>query len=87
MSEWGIEQNSTFGNCGGCFVQGISLVGGIGIIILLCLTCSGTTKEQSAIQHKKVAKVRVSHNNTKYNDSTLFVKSLVLNQTNQKIKR
>ena len=23
MSEWGIEQHSTFGNCGGCFVEGL----------------------------------------------------------------
>lgn len=83
MSEWGIEQNSTFGNCGGCFVQGISLMGGIGIIILLtCLTCSGTTKKQSAVQHNepKIEKTHVTNNNTKYNDSTLFVKSVALNQ-------
>lgn len=27
MSEWGIEQHSTFGNAGGCFVEGLSFVG------------------------------------------------------------
>ena len=27
MSEWGIEQPSSFGNAGGCFVEGLSFVG------------------------------------------------------------
>ena len=35
MSEWGIEQHSTFGNCGGCFVEGLSLAGGIAIVALV----------------------------------------------------
>ena len=38
MSEWGIEQPSTFGNAGGCFVEGLSFVGGIAIVVtLLCI--------------------------------------------------
>jgi len=38
MSEWGIEQPSTFGDAGGCFVEGLSLVGGVAlIVIMLCV--------------------------------------------------
>ena len=33
MSEWGIEQPSTFGGAGGCFVEGLSFVGAIAIIV------------------------------------------------------
>lgn len=33
MSEWGIEQHSTFGNAGGCFVDGLSVVGAVAIIV------------------------------------------------------
>lgn len=38
MSEWGIEQPSSFGDAGGCFVEGLSLVGGVAlIVIMLCV--------------------------------------------------
>jgi hypothetical protein len=33
MSEWGIEQHSTFGNAGGCFVDVLSCVGAVAIIV------------------------------------------------------
>ena len=33
MSEWGIEQHSTFGNAGGCFVKCLSFVGAVAIIV------------------------------------------------------
>lgn len=37
MSEWGIEQHSTlhstFGDAGGCFVEGLSFVGAVAIIV------------------------------------------------------
>ena len=33
MSEWGIEQHSTFGNAGGCFVDCLSCVGAVAIIV------------------------------------------------------
>ena len=35
MSEWGIPQGSTFGGLGGCFVEGLSMVGGLVICGLL----------------------------------------------------
>lgn len=57
MSEWGIEQPSTFGNAGGCFVEGLSFVGGIAIVVtLLCTLPSGKLNDkqpQSQIESVK----------------------------------
>ena len=33
MSEWGIEQPSIFGNAGGCFVECLSFVGAVVIVV------------------------------------------------------
>lgn len=58
MSEWGIEQPSSFGNVGGCFVEGLSLVGGIAVIVAILTLArpekNGKTQNtQPNIEHVK----------------------------------
>lgn len=57
MSEWGIEQQSTFGDAGGCFLEGLSLVGGIAIsVAIVCATSSDKSSDkqpQSKIESVK----------------------------------
>lgn len=38
MSEWGIEQKSTFNNVGGCAVEALSWLVAIGLIVMLVHT-------------------------------------------------
>ena len=45
MSEWGIEQHSTFGNGGGCFVDCLSCVGAVAIIVGLATTVTPYYRE------------------------------------------
>jgi len=42
---WFIEQHSTFGNAGGCFVECLSLVGGIAISVAIV---SATLSDKSS---------------------------------------
>ena len=54
---WFIEQRSTFGNAGGCFVKCLSLVGGIAIsVAIVCATLSDKSSDkqpQSKIESVK----------------------------------
>lgn len=47
MSEWGIEQHSTFGNAGGCFVDCLSCVGAVAIIVGLATIDSKQDKPRA----------------------------------------
>ncbi len=47
MSEWGIEQHSTFGNGGGCFVDCLSCVGAVAIIVGLATIDSKQDKPRA----------------------------------------
>ena len=47
MSEWGIEQHSTFGNAGGCFVKCLSFVGAVAIIVGLATIDSKQDKPRA----------------------------------------
>ena len=42
MSEWGIEQPSTFGRLGGCLVEAFACVGGITAVALAVLYLART---------------------------------------------
>ena len=47
MSEWGIEQHITFGNAGGCFVDCLSCVGAVAIIVGLATIDSKQDKPRA----------------------------------------
>ena len=51
MSEWGIEQKSIFNNAGGCAVEVLSWLVGIGLIVMLMYT--SPTKNPRKIDKKK----------------------------------
>lgn len=76
---FGIGDNS--GNsgcgCGGCCIVGIIILGTLALV-----GCGGYKIAQSMIQPEKpkVEKAQITNNNAKYNKSTLFIKSLALNQ-------
>lgn len=55
MSEWGIEQHSTFGDAGGCFIKGLSFVGAVAIIVGLASIDS--TQDKPKIKDKAQPKV------------------------------
>ncbi len=59
MSEWGIEQPSSFGNAGGCFVESLSLIGGVVIIVaLISLSHKQTEQIQNNNTQSKVESVK-----------------------------
>ena len=52
MSEWGIPQGSTFGGLGGCFVEGLSMVGGLVICgLLINFSVKQGNKDQETIDN------------------------------------
>lgn len=73
MSEWGIEQHSTFGNAGGCFVDGISVVGVIAIIAGLASIDS--TQDKTRVKDKAQPKVESVRQNVVAvpSDTVIFV--------------
>lgn len=73
MSEWGIEQHSTFGNAGGCFVEGLSFVGLVAIIVGLASIDSKQDKPK--IKDKTQPKIESVEQNTVAipQDTVMFV--------------
>ena len=71
MSEWGIEQPSTFGNCGGCFVEGLSLVGGVALCVAMVCILPSEKNEQKQNNQPHVESVK-QKTNTVPRDTIMF---------------
>ena len=55
MSEWGIEQPSIFGNAGGCFVECLSFVGAV--VIVVGLATIDSKQDKPRVKDKAQPKV------------------------------